>query len=111
MSDEQNKQTLDDQPSSETRPVMPGLLRNYVSFIGMAIGAAGLISIALLVLIELSSGADNPYTVLVTYILLPGVLLFGIALVGGFGILKVVIGVRIDSPPTRGGHIRPEGSS
>lgn len=60
---------------------MPGLLRNYISFIGFAFIAASLISILLLILIELSSGHDNPYTVLVTYILLPGVLVFGIGLV------------------------------
>lgn len=57
------------------------LFRNYISFIGTAIVAASLTSIALLALIELSSGSDNPYTVLVTYILLPGVMLTGIALI------------------------------
>lgn len=58
-----------------------GLYRNYLSFVGFAISAASLISIVLLALIELTSGSDNPYTVLVTYILLPGALLFGIALI------------------------------
>ncbi len=56
----------------------PSLLRNYISFVGIAIIAACLTSIGLLVLIELSSGDDNPYTVLVTYILLPSVLMLGI---------------------------------
>lgn len=59
-----------------------GLLRNYISFVGLAIVAAALISIGLLVLIELSSGGDNPYTVLVTYILLPSVLVFGLSVAG-----------------------------
>lgn len=68
--------------SDEAVRKLPSLFRNYISFIGIAIGAASLISIALLALIELTSGADNPYTVLVTYILLPGVLLFGLTLVG-----------------------------
>jgi hypothetical protein len=62
----------------------PSLLRNLISFIGIAIITAALTSIALLILVELFGGSDNPYTVLVTYILLPGVMLFGIfvALVG-----------------------------
>lgn len=62
--------------------VTGGLLRNYISFLGLAIAAAALVSILLLILIELSSGADNPYTVLVTYILLPSVLVFGLFVVG-----------------------------
>ncbi|MEP7213993.1 MAG: NapC/NirT family cytochrome c [Acidobacteriota bacterium] len=57
------------------------LLRNLVSFAGMAIVAAALTSIALLFLIEISSGEGNPYTVLVTYILLPSVLVFGLFIV------------------------------
>ena len=63
-----------------SQPAEQGLLQNYVSYIGISIIAASLVSIILLVLVELSSGSDNPYTVLVTYILLPGVLLAGIAL-------------------------------
>jgi nitrate/TMAO reductase-like tetraheme cytochrome c subunit len=64
----------------DTHPT-PSLLRNYVSFVGVALAAASLTSFALLVLIELTSGDDNPYTVLVTYILLPGVLIFGLLLI------------------------------
>jgi nitrate/TMAO reductase-like tetraheme cytochrome c subunit len=60
---------------------MPSLIRNWVSFVGLALIAASLTSIGLLILIELSSGDDNPYTVLVTYILLPSVLVLGILLV------------------------------
>lgn len=74
-------ETPSDEPALEPARKQPSLLRNYVSFIGLAITAASLTSIALLVLIELSSGDDNPYTVLVTYILLPSVLGFGIAVV------------------------------
>lgn len=61
------------------KPV-PSLLRNYVSFAGLAIAAAGLTSFVLLVLIELSGTADNPYTALVTYIFVPSVLVFGLLL-------------------------------
>jgi hypothetical protein len=69
------------EPTPEIESKQPSLLRNYVSFIGIALAAASLTSIALLVLIELSSGDDNPYTVLVTYILLPSVLVFGIVVI------------------------------
>jgi len=58
------------------------LLHNYISFAGIAIAAAGFTSFALLVMIELSgTAADNPYTALVTYIFVPGVLLIGLFLV------------------------------
>lgn len=63
-------------------PASVSLLHNYLSFAGIAIAAAGLTSFLLLVLIELSgTAADNPYTALVTYIFIPGVLLFGLFLV------------------------------
>jgi len=77
----EDNETLAAEPAAETSPKQPSLLRNWLSFIGLAIVVASLTSIGLLVLIELSSGDDNPYTVLVTYILLPSVLGFGIALV------------------------------
>ncbi len=65
-----------------------GLFRNWISFVGMAIGLAAIISIGLLVLIELTSEGDNPYTVLVTYILLPGVLVFGLFIAGVGALLE-----------------------
>ncbi len=71
--------TVEPVSTEPSPPISGGLLRNYISFIGMAIATAALTSIGLLVLIELSSGADNPYTVLVTYILLPSILIFGLA--------------------------------
>ncbi len=76
----EDPETVDSRPPTEIPIGSPSLLRNYVSFIGIAIVAACLTSIALLVMIELSSGSDNPYTVLVTYILLPSVMVFGIFL-------------------------------
>ncbi|MEP7148023.1 MAG: NapC/NirT family cytochrome c [Acidobacteriota bacterium] len=77
---EETEKTPDKQPR-ETVLKQPSLLRNYISFLGIALAAASLTSIALLLLIELSSGADNPYTVLVTYILLPSVLALGLLLI------------------------------
>lgn len=82
MSDEKEETGTEQtpEPASE-KPKLPSLLQNYISFIGFAFVFASLTSIILLVLVELSSDHENPYTVLVTYILLPSVLCFGIALV------------------------------
>lgn len=62
------------------RPV-PSLLRNYISFCGWAIILATLTSIVLLVLIELTGVSDSPYVGIITYIVLPAILVFGMVLV------------------------------
>lgn len=72
---------------SEKKPV-PSLFRNFVSFAGFAIVTAALTSIALLFLIEISGTSDNPYTVLVTYILLPSVMVFGLVVAGTGALLE-----------------------
>ena len=59
----------------------PSLLRNYFSFAGIAIVAASLTSIALLILMEISGGTENPYTDLITFIFIPGILVFGLCVV------------------------------
>jgi hypothetical protein len=71
---------MSEEKNETAKSKIPTLFRNYISFAGIAIGAASLTSIILLFLIEITSGDENPYTVLVTYILLPSVLVFGIAL-------------------------------
>lgn len=83
MSEENVKQEETPKPE-EAKPKAPSLFRNFISFAGFAIVIAALTSIALLVLVEFSGGSDNPYTVLVTYILLPSVMGFGffVAIVG-----------------------------
>lgn len=83
MNDEQENQAEEPNPDA-VKPKIPSLFRNFISFAGFAIVIAALTSIALLVLIEFSGGSDNPYTVLVTYILLPSVMGFGffVAIVG-----------------------------
>lgn len=59
----------------------PSLLNNYVSFAGWAVVAASLTSILLLFLIELTSSTDNPYLGILTYIILPGIMFFGLGVV------------------------------
>lgn len=87
MSEETEKTPAEIAP--EPIPKQPSLLRNYISFIGIAIVAACLTSILLLILLELTSGhSDNPYTVLVTYILLPSVM--------GAGIVLILIGMFLE---------------
>lgn len=81
MTENTEKNAEIDQSEQPVEPKRPSLLRNYLSFIGIALVAACLTSIGLLVLIEISSGDDNPYTVLVTYILLPSVMVFGIVVI------------------------------
>ncbi len=71
-----------DQPSARKRT--PGLLRNYISFVGFAIVAASLTSFTLLLMIGFMESKDNPYTDLITFILVPSVL--------GFGLFIVLIG-------------------
>ncbi len=91
-----------EEESAPKREKAVGLLRNYISFTGIAIVAASLTSIALLVLMELSAAHDNPYTVLVTYILLPSVL--------GFGLLLMLAGALIERRRRRknpDAHIAP----
>ena len=63
----------------------PSLLRNYISFVGGAIVVASLASVVLLFLIEITSHEENPYLGILTYILFPAILIFGL--------LVVVVGI------------------
>src|ERR1044072_5590161 len=59
----------------------PTLFRNYISFAGAMIVIAAVVSILLLFLIDLSHTADNPYLGIVTYVILPAFLIFGLLVV------------------------------
>jgi len=69
---------------SDEEPIRkaPSLFRNYISFVGAAITIASLASVSLLFVIEISSRQENPYLGILTYIMLPSVLLFGLFIVG-----------------------------
>jgi hypothetical protein len=69
--------------SEESRPgsKAPGLIQNYVSYIGVVIMFTALVCIILLFVIDLTQQAENPYFGVVTYVLLPGVLIIGILVV------------------------------
>lgn len=62
----------------ETKRRTPGLMRNYISFIGMAIAAAALTSFLLLFMIEAMGPGDNPYADLIVFIFIPSILVFGL---------------------------------
>ncbi|MBP6002252.1 MAG: NapC/NirT family cytochrome c [Pyrinomonadaceae bacterium] len=60
----------------------PSLLRNYVSFVGMAIALAAITSNLLLFFIEMTAAAENAYIGILTYIIIPSVMMFGLAIAG-----------------------------
>lgn len=63
-----------------TKP-SPTLFRNYVSFAGALIVIAAVVSILLLFLIELTQSANNPYLGIITYVILPTFLVFGLVVI------------------------------
>lgn len=54
------------------------LARNYISFVGLAIAMAAVVSLTLLFLLEITGSTDQPYLGLLIYILFPAVLFFGL---------------------------------
>lgn len=62
----------------EAKHKSPGLMRNYISFVGMAIAAAALTSFLLLFMIEAMGPGDNPYADLIVFIFIPSILVFGL---------------------------------
>ena len=70
--------------SSVARP--PSLMRNYISFVGLAVVVASLACVTLLFLMEIASHGDNPYLGILTYIIFPSILMFGLGIVA-FGML------------------------
>src|SRR5215210_1050189 len=85
--------------SEEAQPVVkvPSLFRNYLSFAGAAIVAASLTSIVLLILLEFTSAVENPYLGIFTYIIFPGILIFGL--------LVILLGMLLERRRRR--HISP----
>src|ERR1043165_7108634 len=75
-----DEKTPDDGQTPE--PKARSLFRNYLSFAGAAIAAAGFVSIVLMLLLEFMGGersGNNPYTAIFTYILFPSVMGLGLA--------------------------------
>jgi hypothetical protein len=66
----------------------PSIFRNYISFTGAAIVLASLVSVTLLFLIEITSKGENPYLGILTYIIFPSILMFGLLVIGLGGALE-----------------------
>ena len=62
-------------------PSVRSLIRNYVSFIGSVIMFTSLACIVLLIVIDFTQQSENPYFGIVTYILLPAVMIFGLLII------------------------------
>src|SRR5215208_3695021 len=87
--DEKNGQGAAGEGSAPPAARRPSVFRNYISFAGTAVAAAGFISIALMILLEFAGGEEhgsNPYTGIFTYIIFPSIMVLGIVLflLGGF---------------------------
>lgn len=65
--------------SSEIK--VPSLYHNYVSLIGTVIAITSLLSIIFLFLLEITGQSDQPYLGILIYIMLPGVMVFGITVI------------------------------
>jgi hypothetical protein len=65
----------------QTKSKSPGLIRNYISFVGGAITIAALVSVVLLFLMEITSKQENPYLGILTYVIFPAVLIFGLLVI------------------------------
>jgi muramidase (phage lysozyme) len=59
----------------------PTLFRNYISLFGAAIAVAAIASGVLLFLMEITSSGENPYLGILTYIVFPTALMFGLGIV------------------------------
>ena len=74
---EVESETPKEKENEEKSVKVPSLLHNYISLAGATITVASLTSIGLLFLIETTAEDEQPYSGLLTFILLPSVMLFG----------------------------------
>lgn len=72
----------------DAHPKVPSLARNFLSSIGLVIALIALINIAFLIFADVGSAHANPYVGIFAYVLLPGVLIFGLALFFGGMLLE-----------------------
>src|SRR4051812_31901384 len=85
MSDETDEKRESNDDGAETNGAAagkrPGLSRNYVSFIGMAITVASATCIIFLFIFSLTGKESNPYLGIFTYILFPSIMMGGLAVI------------------------------
>src|SRR5690349_9080058 len=68
----------DDEGRAESAAKPPSLFRNYISMVGGAIVIASFVSVVLLFLIEITAKVESPYLGILTYIIFPAILIFGL---------------------------------
>ena len=73
---------------SPLRTRQPSLLRNYISFVGAAIVIASITSNLLLFFHEITSRVENAYIGILTYVIVPSIMIFGICVVATGMILE-----------------------
>lgn len=61
--------------------ILPKLYHNYISLAGMVIAVTALTSIVFLFILEITESSHQPYLGILIYILLPGVMMFGLFIV------------------------------
>lgn len=81
------------------RKLLPPLTRNPISLVGTALILISAILFASLLAIELLGGAGNPYTGIITYLILPAV--------GAFGFILVLFGIRRERKRAPGAQPAP----
>ena len=64
--------------ADQLKPRIPGLVRNWVSLIGLILMALSLANLLFLFMVDILGGGDNPYIGVLTYMVLPMVLIGGI---------------------------------
>src|ERR1041385_7532950 len=79
-------EAADDAGPAQPAAKPPSLFRNYISMVGGAIVVASFVSVVLLFLIEITSKVESPYLGILTYIIFPAILIFGlfVTIVGRF---------------------------
>jgi hypothetical protein len=78
---EEAEVSKDKKEITKKTPKLPSLLHNYISFAGMAVAFASVASIVLLFMIEFTSATENAYLGIMTYVILPGALIFGLFII------------------------------
>src|SRR5215203_1156034 len=74
--------TPDETVIEETKDVkVPALYHNYISLVGFLIAVASLLSIIFLFVLELTERANQPYLGVLIWVMLPGIMVFGLFIV------------------------------
>ena len=81
--DSPEKASESERPAAELRPGLrpAGLFRNWISWGGSAVALISLANILFLLLLDVFGVRTNPYVGILAYMVLPAVLIFGLALI------------------------------